>query len=275
MPADPEGDTPNFRNSGQLNAPSRPGPVIHGLNLRDGATSQGVLADTLKHHFLSDSARRCNPKSPKSPKSAAVSVNASARKVSPSLSRPVPKLVSRTDDAHPKDVQVQEQQLPEVVYTPRMPGDEAPQGLDSRTGTDAVQETLEKEGLLVRVPDFLTKLTGASRNGMRACPKLKPLSLGDRRNEVGPFSHRAHRAKSAAPSIVTVPVSAKQWLLQAIGLQDSEIKDLFKQIQWTPTRKLFTKQIIAVKCFNHLLLGTLFRDLPIEGNLLSLCLTLQ
>ncbi|KAJ7553219.1 hypothetical protein O6H91_06G088600 [Diphasiastrum complanatum] len=141
----------------------------------------------------------------------------------------LPKLSSGVDDIGCE----RHDSLVSIVHTPRVPGDQAWRRDAININEDSLppKETLSKEGLSINVPYYLLKLTGASREGMRAMPHLKPPVLI---NEMPSKCHGKRKTKSTKLRIVTVPVSAKQWLLQSIGLKDEEINELFDQIECVP-----------------------------------------
>lgn len=150
-----------------------------------------------------------------------------------------------------------------ITYTPRVTGDEAWRE-EQDADPPAVAERLEKEGLLLSVPDYLTSLRGFSRGdggggegGLSIPGHHRPSNIG---GVPVAASHRRStfvRAVEAvnslgatvlAPSIerrtskyvttaakknstVIVPVNAKQWLLQSLRMQDWELRELFDQVR--------------------------------------------
>ncbi|EFJ13922.1 hypothetical protein SELMODRAFT_424073 [Selaginella moellendorffii] len=121
-----------------------------------------------------------------------------------------------------------------AVRTPRIPGgySSGSKPRDKVVEREEVVDTFCKRGLLMKVPDYLTKLTGASREGVRAVPHLRPPDYGAGRKSNVP--HAIRKTKSGTVASATVPISAKQWLLQAIGLKDTEIREMFIQMESIP-----------------------------------------
>lgn len=117
-----------------------------------------------------------------------------------------------------------------VVFSPRVPGEGSSRRDRSRRSVSPtlIREILEKSGMALKVPNFLERMAGDSREGLKAKFKLRPYTQGDHHRL------RTLRLKSSGPGLVTVPVSAKQWLLQAVGLKDSEICELFNQMESMP-----------------------------------------
>ncbi|KAG6552454.1 hypothetical protein Mapa_006015 [Marchantia paleacea] len=187
---------------------------------------------------------------------------------SPGLSSPKlqrPSLVGLLTEHDRHSIFGAPQQEPEpgikVTSTPRVPGDEA-----WREGKDAdpppVQERLEKQGLLLSVPDYLASLRGYSREGDGGHPVLGPrpsnvagvpVMVSHRRSTfvraveavtslgatfLAPSTERrtSKYVTTAARknSTVIVPVNAKQWLLQSLRMKDWELRELFDQMEMIP-----------------------------------------
>ncbi|EFJ04596.1 hypothetical protein SELMODRAFT_430075 [Selaginella moellendorffii] len=116
-----------------------------------------------------------------------------------------------------------------AVRTPRVPGDDLRRGRTGEEEAAPISDTFCKKGLLMKVPDYLTKLAGASRGGERAVPHLRPPDcVFDTKKK------NTKKNKAGTVASVTVPISAKQWLLQAIGLKDDEIREMFAQMESNP-----------------------------------------
>ncbi|KAH7288034.1 hypothetical protein KP509_31G008600 [Ceratopteris richardii] len=123
-----------------------------------------------------------------------------------------------------------QQDASDVVFSPRVLGEEPPRMDQSFKGVSPtlIKERLEKSGMAFKAPGFVERTIKDSRDVWKN--KFKPRACS-------PGHHRASRTlrlKSTAPGLVTVPLSAKQWLLQSLGLKDSEIYELFHQMESMP-----------------------------------------
>ncbi|MCO5551623.1 hypothetical protein L7F22_005128 [Adiantum nelumboides] len=140
--------------------------------------------------------------------------------------------INRTDGMHAMDNrhQTTKQTPSAVVFSPRVPGEEPSlrdRSLRSVSPT-LIREILEKSGMAFKIPNFLERASRDTREIWKTKFKPRPGSPGLHRPS------KTIRLKSTAPGLVTVPLSAKQWLLLSLGLKDSEIYELFHQMESMP-----------------------------------------
>ncbi|KAH9554382.1 hypothetical protein CY35_08G060900 [Sphagnum magellanicum] len=145
-----------------------------------------------------------------------------------------------------------------VILTPRIPGDERwgdPSfAAAAYKEAPSITQKLEQEGLAMRVPDYLANLRGESRDTQIKCVVSSqgvPLLGSSRRSAfvrtVKALTNidgivcaglRTSKYITVSPkarlSTVIVPVNAKQWLLQSMRLRDTELRDLFDQVDLVP-----------------------------------------
>ncbi|CAK9234015.1 unnamed protein product [Sphagnum troendelagicum] len=145
-----------------------------------------------------------------------------------------------------------------VILTPRIPGGERWGDPSSAAAAykeaPSITQKLEQEGLAMRVPDYLANLRGESRDTRIKCVVSSqgvPLLGNSRRSAfvrtVKALTNidgivcaglRTSKYITVSPkarlSTVIVPVNAKQWLLQSMRLRDTELRDLFDQVDLVP-----------------------------------------
>lgn len=108
----------------------------------------------------------------------------------------------------------------------------------------SISQKLNWIGLQMRVPEYLANLRGNSRdtNYKDEQPQAGSYNLGHRRSTLvlreedfeGLRERRSSKyvpnERKARTSIVVLPVNPKQWLLQSLRLQESELQELFDQV---------------------------------------------